>query len=215
MERISKRVSEYLSSNPCAISALQSGIVNYSSLARFLMRELKTQNFNAILAALKRYPEKNPSLESSYRAALRESRLEAYYSISNITVRNSTDNLSRIVSIYQEIFSAGGKIRIVQGSQGIVIVVDKKNAELAKSKFHESDVLSIRDGLGELVVISPLVIENLRGYVAYISTALAVNGVNVYQVAAFYNDITYIMDEKYMNTAIAVISRMTSAESKD
>jgi hypothetical protein len=39
--------------------------------------------------------------------------------------------------------------------------------------------------------------------------------VNVYQVAAFYNDITYIMDEKYMNTAIAVISRMTSAESKD
>ncbi|MGC8645170.1 MAG: DUF7523 family protein [Thermoplasmata archaeon] len=210
MERISKRVSEYLSSNPCAISALQSGIVNYNSLARFLMKELKTHNFNAILAALKRYPEQNPSLESSYRSALRESRLEAYYSISNITVRNSTENLSEIASIYRDIFSSGGKIRIVQGSQGIVVVVDRKNAELVKSKFQESEVLSFRDGLGELVVVSPLIIENLRGYVAYISTALAINGVNVYQVAAFYNDITYIMDEKYMNTAISVISRMTS-----
>ncbi|MEM4213161.1 MAG: ACT domain-containing protein [Thermoplasmatales archaeon] len=215
MERISKRVSEYLSSNPCAISALQSGIVNYSSLARFLMKELKTENFNAILAALKRYPEKNPSLESSYKSALRESRLEAYYSICNLTVKNSVDNLTRLVEAYGEIYSSGGKIRIVQGSQGIVIVVDKRNVELIRSKFQEADILSFRESLGELVVISPLIIENLRGYVAYISTALAVNGVNVYQVAAFYNDITYIMDEKYMTTAISVLSKMTSGSIQD
>ncbi|MEM0127704.1 MAG: hypothetical protein QXU18_12975 [Thermoplasmatales archaeon] len=215
MERISKRVSEYLSSNPCAISALQSGIVNYSSLARFLMKELKTENFNAILAALKRYPEQNPSSESSYKSALRESRLEAYYSICNLTVRNSVDNLSRLVAAYNEIYSSGGKIRIVQGSQGIVIVVDKRNVELIRSKFQEADILSLRESLGELVVISPLIIENLRGYVAYISTALAVNGVNVYQVAAFYNDITYIMDERYMTTAISVLSKMTSGATQD
>ncbi|MEM0141129.1 MAG: ACT domain-containing protein [Thermoplasmatales archaeon] len=215
MERISKRVSEYLSSNPCAISALQSGIVNYSSLTRFLMKELKTHNFNAILAALKRYPEQNPSLESSYRLALKESRIEAYYSMSNVTIRNSVENLSKALAIYNEIFSSGGKIRIVQGSQGIVVVVDKKNAEFLRSKFQESEILSFRDALGELVVISPLIIENLRGYVAYISTALAVNGVNVYQVAAFYNDITYIMDEKYMTTAISVLSKMTSGGNQD
>ncbi|MEM1614292.1 MAG: ACT domain-containing protein, partial [Thermoplasmatales archaeon] len=116
---------------------------------------------------------------------------------------------------YGEIYSSGGKIRIVQGSQGIVIVVDKRNVELIRSKFQEADILSFRESLGELVVISPLIIENLRGYVAYISTALAVNGVNVYQVAAFYNDITYIMDEKYMTTAISVLSKMTSGSSQD
>jgi hypothetical protein len=212
MERISRRVSEYLSSNPCALSALQEGVVNYSSLARFLMKQLKTQNFNAVLAALKRYPEKNPSLESSYRSALNESRVEAYYSINNLTVRNSAENFVRVAEIYRGIYGGGGKIRVVQGSQGIVIVIDKKNTSEVRKHFPPDDILSFRENLGELVVISPLIIESLRGYVAYISSILAVNGINVYQVAAFYNDITYIMDERYMDTAVKVIAKLTSGK---
>jgi hypothetical protein len=215
MERISRRVSEYLSSNPCALNALQEGVVNYSSLARFLMKQLKTQNFNAVLAALKRYPEKNPSLESSYRSALNESRIEAYYSINNLTLRNSAENFVKVAEIYKEIYEAGGKIRVVQGSQGIVIVIDKKNTAEVKRQFLPKDILSFREDLGELVVISPLIIENLRGYVAFISLILAVNGINVYQVAAFYNDITYIMDEKYMDSAVKVIAKLTSGKPTD
>lgn len=210
MERISKRVSEYLSSNPCAMNALQIGIVNYSSLARFLMKQLKTQKYNAVLAAVKRYPETNPSLESEYKSALKESRMEAYYSINNITLRNSPKNFEKVSGIYNQIFQKGGRIRIVQGSQGIVIVTDKKNAPEIAKQFPIEEILSIRDNLGELVIISPLIIETLRGYVAYISSILAVNGINVYQVAAFYNDITYIMDEKYMAYAVGVITVLTS-----
>lgn len=213
MERISRRVSEYLSSNPCAMDSLRSGIVNYSSLARFLMKQLKTQNFNAVLAAIKRYPERNPSLESSYRSALIESRIEAYYSINNITIRNSPENFTKVSKIYRDIYGTGGKIRIVQGSQGIVIVIDKKNTQGVKNQFSPAEILSIREGLGELVIVSPLVIEELRGYVAYVSSILAVNGINVHQVASFYNDLTFIMDEKYMSVALNVISKLTSGNS--
>ena len=215
MERISRRVSEYLSSNPCAMDALQSGIVNYSSLAMYLMKQLKTQNFNAVLAAIKRYPERNPSLESAYKSALNESRIEAFYSMTNLTVRNSAENFEKVSNIYSEIFGSGGKIRIVQGSQGIVIVVDKKNTPVVRKQFPTEEILSFRDDLGELVVISPLIIEKLRGYVAYISSILAVNGINVYQVASFYNDVTYIMDEKYMNSAVSVITKLTAGKKAD
>lgn len=210
MERISKRVSEYLSSNPCAMESLQSGIVNYSSLARYLMKQLKTQNFNAVLAAIKRYPERNPSLESAYRSALVESRIEAFYSMTNLTVRNSVDNFVKVSRIYSDIYGSGGKIRVVQGSQGIVMVIDKKNTPEVRKKFSADEVLSFRDNLAELVVISPLIIEKLRGYVAYISTILAINGINVYQVASFYNDVTYIMDEEYMDAAVRVMTKLTS-----
>ncbi|EQB65216.1 MAG: aspartokinase beta subunit [Thermoplasmatales archaeon I-plasma] len=210
MERISKRVSEYLSSNPCAMESLQSGIVNYSSLARYLMKQLKTQNFNAVLAAIKRYPERNPSLESAYRSALVESRIEAFYSMTNLTVRNSVDNFVKVSRIYADIYGSGGKIRVVQGSQGIVMVIDKKNTPEVRKKFSSDEILSFRDNLAELVVISPLIIEKLRGYVAYISTILAINGINVYQVASFYNDVTYIMDEEYMDSAVRVMTKLTS-----
>ncbi len=212
MERISKRVSEYLSSNPCAMDSLQSGIVNYSSLARYLMKQLKTQNFSAVLAAIKRYPERNPSLESAYKSALSESRIEAFYSITNLTVRNSVDNFVKVSKIYAGIYGSGGKIRVVQGSQGIVMVIDRKNTPEVRKQFPAEEVLSFREDLAELVVISPLIIEKLRGYVAYISTVLAINGINVYQVASFYNDVTYIMDEKYMDSAVKVISRLTSGQ---
>ncbi len=215
MERISRRVSEYLSSNPWAMESLKSGIVNYSSLARYVMKELKTQNFNAVLAAIKRYPERNPTLESAYKSALSESRIEAYYSITNLTVRNSSENFIRASRIYTEIFGSGGRIRVVQGSQGIVMVIDKKNAPDVRKHFPSEDILSFRDNLGELVVISPLIIEKLRGYVAYISTILAINGINVYQVAAFYNDITFIMDEKLMNSAVGVMTKLTSGKKTD
>ena len=210
MERISKRVSEYLSSNPCAMESLQSAIVNYSSLARYLMKQLKTQNFNAVLAAIKRYPERNPSLESAYRSALIESRIEAFYSMTNLTVRNSVDNFVKVSRIYADIFGSGGKIRVVQGSQGIVMVIDKKNTPEVRKKFSSDEILSFRDNLAELVVISPLIIEKLRGYVAYISAILAINGINVYQVASFYNDVTYIMDEEYMDSAVRVMTKLTS-----
>lgn len=212
MERISGRVSEYLSSNPCAMNALQLGIVNYSSLARFLMRQLKTQKYAAVLAAIKRYPETNPSLESSYKSALNESKIEAYYSISNITIINSQDNFVRVGLIYKKIFGSGGKIRIVQGSQGLVIIVDKKNLPTILKEFSNNEVLSVRENLGELVIISPLIIEKLRGYVAYISSMLAVYGINVYQVASFYNDVTYIMEEKFMVPAIKVLSKLTAGQ---
>ncbi len=215
MERISRRVSEYLSSNPWAMESLKSGIVNYSSLARYVMKELKTQNFNAVLAAIKRYPERNPTLESAYKSALSESRIEAYYSITNLTIRNSSENFIKVSKIYSEIFESGGRIRVVQGSQGIVLVIDKKNAPDVRKLFPPDDILSFRDNLGELVVISPLIIEKLRGYVAYISTILAINGINVYQVAAFYNDITFIMDEKLMNSAVGVMTKLTSGMKTD
>lgn len=210
MERISKRVSEYLSSNPCILYALQEEVVNYSSLARTVMRELNTQKFNAVLAALKRYPESNPSLESEYKKALLKSRLEAYYSISNITVRNSPSNFIKVSDAYRDIYEKGGRIRIVQGSQGIVIITDKNNVDSIRSNFHDHEIISERDNLGELIIVSPLEIENLRGYVAYLSSIIAINGINVYQIAAFYNDITYIMDEKYMQTALNIFSRLVS-----
>ncbi|MCL6003223.1 MAG: ACT domain-containing protein [Candidatus Thermoplasmatota archaeon] len=215
MERISRRVSEYLSSNPCAMDSLQSGIVNYSSLARYLMKQLKTQNFSAVLAAIKRYPERNPSLESAYKTALNESRIEAFYSMTNLTVRNSATNFLKVSNIYSDIYGSGGKVRVVQGSQGIVIVIDKKNTPDVRKKFPPEEVLSFREDLAELVVISPLIIEKLRGYVAYISTILAINGINVYQVASFYNDVTYIMDEKYMDSAVKVVTRLTSGKKID
>jgi hypothetical protein len=192
------------------MESLQSGIVNYSSLARYLMKQLKTQNFNAVLAAIKRYPERNPSLESAYRSALVESRIEAFYSMTNLTVRNSVDNFVKVSRIYADIYGSGGKIRVVQGSQGIVMVIDKKNTPEVRKKFSSDEILSFRDNLAELVVISPLIIEKLRGYVAYISTILAINGINVYQVASFYNDVTYIMDEEYMDSAVRVMTKLTS-----
>lgn len=213
MERISKRVSEYLSSNPCILDALQGGFVNYSSLARVVMKELNTQKFNAVLAALKRYPESNPSLESEYRKALLKSRLEAYYSISNITIRNSPSNFLKVSDAYRDIYEKGGRIRIVQGSQGIVIITDKNNVESIKTNFDNHEIISERDNLGELIIVSPLEIENLRGYVAYLSSIIAVNGINVYQVASFYNDITYILDERYMQTALNIFSRLVSPNS--
>lgn len=213
MERISRRVAEYLSSNPCAMDSLQSGIVNYSSLARYLMKQLKTQNFTAVLAAIKRFPERNPSLESAYKSALVESRIEAFYSLTNLTVRNSAENFVKVSRIYGDIYGSGGKIRVVQGSQGIVLVIDKKNTPEVKRRFPTEEVLSFRENLAELVVISPLIIEELRGYVAYISTILAINGINVYQVASFYNDVTFIMDERYMDSGVKVITRLTSGKS--
>ncbi|MCL4412956.1 MAG: ACT domain-containing protein [Candidatus Thermoplasmatota archaeon] len=208
MERISSRVAEYLSSNPCTLHALQDGVVNYSSLARVVMKKLNTQKFNAVLAALKRYPEFNPSLESQYRGALIRSRLEAYYSIINITVRNSPENFQKTSEVYRQIFEKGGRIRVIQGSQGIVMITDKNNIGDIFEKFGSLDILSERYDLGELVIVSPLEIENLRGYVAYISSIISVNGINVYQIASFYNDITYIMDERFMTQAINIFSRL-------
>ncbi len=210
MEKISKRVSEYLSTNPCILQAVQLGVVNTSSLARYIMKEIGTQKYNAVVAALKRYPQHNPSLESEYRKILRQSRIEAYFSISNITVKNTPEVFDKLSNLYKSIVELGGKFRAIQGVQGTVIVVDSGNMNRVMDVFGQN-VLSVKGDLGELVIISPEVIQDIRGYVAYISSILASNGINIYQIASFYTDLTFIMEEKFMNLGLSILSRLSQS----
>lgn len=211
MEKISKRVSEYLSTNPCILQAVQLGIVNSSSLARYVMKEIGTQKYNAVVVALKRYPQHNPSLESEYKKILQQSRIEAYFSIANITVRNTPDIFDRLSKLYKNIIELGGRFRVVQGVQGTVIVVDSGNVKRVIDTFGEN-VINSKEDLAELVIISPEVIQEIRGYVAYISSILASNGINIYQVASFYTDLTFIMDEKYLNLGLSMLSKLAKPE---
>ena len=52
---ISEEVRAYIERNPHIIRALNEEVINYSALARKIMEETGLENFQAIIAALKRY----------------------------------------------------------------------------------------------------------------------------------------------------------------
>ena len=204
MVSISSTVRQYIYRNPTIKDALMMGIVNYSSLARKIMNEMKINNFEAVETALKRIPKiEKDSVD--IKKALKNSKIETITGVSYIVLKSSSENIKKAASLLSSIVKDYNQYRMIQGIQGTVVVIDDHEFEKIVSNFQRGEIIEKRRGLGEIIITSREDITFIKGYVAYVSNVLAVNDINLLQLVSFYTDITVIIDTKDMAKAFNVL----------
>lgn len=204
MTSISSTVRQYIYRNPTIKDALMMGIVNYSSLARKIMNEMKINNFEAVETALKRIPKiEKDSVD--IKKALKTSKIETITGVSYIVLKSSSENIKKAASLLSSIVKDYNQYRMIQGIQGTVVVIDDHEFEKIVSNFQRGEIIEKRRGLGEIIITSREDITFIKGYVAYVSNVLAVNDINLLQLVSFYTDITVIIDTKDMAKAFNVL----------
>ncbi|WP_297216078.1 ACT domain-containing protein [Thermoplasma sp.] len=201
---ISEEVRAYIERNPHIMRALNEEVINYSALARKIMEETGLENFQAIIAALKRY--RAPASDIDHSSILSRSSVEMYTNISVVILKPKNENVKMVLNNAERSMLNYSRFRIIQGVQGAVVVINDNDLDRIMRGIPKSEIISVDRKLAEIVITSPQTITYTRGYVAHLSSLLAYHGINVVQLVSFYTDVTFILESKDLTASFSIIS---------
>ena len=176
---VAQNVRNHLRNKPYLLEALEKGIVNLSELARQIQKELKTEDTSAIKAALRRYSE-----ELQKHKQKREEKVLHLLSRSSIAVYDR-----------KSVMITGKEISSKRGMK--VDLLDKFVYLLDRNELPERiNALVKHDNCTMIVVHSPEELEATPGVVAFLTTLLAEQGVNIVEFISCWTQTIIVIEKK-------------------
>ncbi len=215
-ESIAEQTRIYIDAHPSIKDCISKDLVNYSSLARLIMKETGIKNEEAVMIACRRYAVKlgRQDHEKDILRVLRNSRLELKTKICIITAKNDWTVLHRLETIFKKLLNEKAIMQVIQAAHAITIIADDKLKGEVLSAVGQENVLKIRQNLVEIAVKSPERIAETSGVFAFLANNLAEGGINVLETVSVYTDSVFIVDEADMIQAYSILSRSIEAAEK-
>jgi len=188
---VAQSVRNHLRNKPYLLEALEKGIVNLSELSRQIQKELKTSNTPAVKAALRRY-----AMDLQKHKQKREERVLQVLKRSGITV---FDKKAVIITSKELETSSGMKVDLL-GKH--VYLLDK--GELPE----RVSTLVKHDNCTMIVVHSPEELEATPGVVAFLTTLLAEQNVNMIEFISCWTETIIVVEKKDSLKTYEVLSNI-------
>lgn len=206
---ITKITNEYINNHPSIRDCIKKKAINYSALARIILKEAKLtkENFDAIVIACRRYAEKESRLdiqEEQIIRILKSSKLEVKTKIA-VAILYKTANTEKLLSLEREAKKSAENFHLIEGTNSITILLPQELLGKLKKLFKYS-ILKIHPELVELIVKSPKEIEFTHGLVAYLSSLLAEHNINIVELASCWTDTIIVIEEEDLSNALKVLS---------
>jgi hypothetical protein len=179
MTTTAENVRTYLRNKPYLLEALEKGIVNLSELSRQIQEELKTSNTTATKAALRRF-----AVELQKRKQKREEKVLQILKRSVIAVYDR----KAVIITAKEIAAKNGMKVDLPGK--FVYLLDR--ADLPE----RITTLIKHDNCTMIVVNSPEELEATVGVVAFLTTLLAEQNVNIVEFISCWTETIIVVDKK-------------------
>jgi len=171
------------------------GIVNYTALARYIESDVnkivdRKVSIDAIKMALIRFSEKiceaHESMYERARLVVEKSSLELKSDICVVTIRREAVmmNMERVAKL-------AAKTRFFQMTQGLksfTIAISREDLDELIEIVGRENVEDLQLDQVAILIVSPMEIINTPGVVAFISTVLALNGINITHIVSCYRD---------------------------
>lgn len=177
---IARDVRNYLKNKPYILEALEKDIVNLSKLARQIQSEFKIKNLSAIKAGLRRFSE-----EAKKHKHKREERVLRLLKKSVMTVY---DGNSIVITSGQKDIKEKVKVNL---KDSVVYLLDK--VELPRIT---KDVLKKNENCTTIIIKSPKEIETTPGVVAFLTSLLSEQNVNMIEFISCWTKTIIVIDRK-------------------
>lgn len=192
-QSIAQQVRETIQMRPSLLDALNMKIVNYSALARILKEEIGEGSLEAVKAAVIRVAD-----EISEDRYLRE---EAVLSILKDTKVRLQDKIGVVIS---SIRLDTPHIVTAHLTDQYVYIVDQtmmKNQIPEKAQFQKN--------LVALILLSPPMVEETPGFVAFITQLLASRNINIVEFISCSTNTIIILDASQALQAFSLLQNYT------
>jgi len=190
---IAQQVRETIQMRPSLLDALNMKIVNYSALARILQEEIGEGSLEAVKAAVIRVAD-----EISEDRYLRE---EAVLSILKDTKVRLQDKIGVVISSIRLDIP---HIVTAHLTDQFVYIVDQtmmKNQIPEKAQFQKN--------LVALILLSPPMVEETPGFVAFITQLLASRNINIVEFISCSTNTIIILDGSQALQAFSLLQNYT------
>ena len=188
---IAQNVRNHLQNKPYLLEALEKGIVNLSELSRQIQEELKIENMSAIKAALRRFSE-----ELQKHKQKREEKVLQVLKRSSIAVY---DRKSVMITAKEINTKTGMKVDLIGK---IVYLLDRGALP------ERVNALVKHDNCTMIVIHSPEELEATPGVVAFLTTSLAEQSVNIIEFISCWTETIIVVERKDSLKAYEVLSNL-------
>ncbi len=200
----------YIDRHPSIRDCISKDLVNYSSLARLIMKDIGIKNEEAILAASRRYAMKlaKTDAEGSIIRLFEQSRLELKTRISIVVAKNEWIVLKNLDEVVKKFLSEKSTMQVLQSTNAITVISEDKHLPAIARAIGEDHVIMVRENLAEITVKSPPAIEETPGAFTYLMTMLSEQGINLVEAVSCYTDTIFIVSREDMMPAFDILSKV-------
>ena len=212
---ISRQVEGYINSHPSIKDCVKNGLVNYSALSRQIMAKLgiPKNNFDAVLIACRRrYGKLKKQQEGSEERVLRivrGSKLE----IKNrriVIVLEKGISQSSLARLENKIKGRGESLTVVEGSSSTTLVTSEEFAADIMNNFGNQTIKTSKN-LVEVIMKSPRGIESTPGVLAYLTSLLSENDVNLVEAMSCWTETLFVVEESNIPIVMKIFGSGKSA----
>lgn len=200
---VSNAVRKIITTHPSLLDCIKLGVVNYSSLARLIVDEVKMVgdfkevNSNAVKMSLIRFSEMLKSrrtIDEVIRKVLAGTTIELQTDLKLITLRKEVV-FSRMRD-FMPIITQARFFQLTQGTKTFTMIVsDDVGREVIKF-FGKEFIEEVINDQSAIILISPKDIITVPGVIAYITSLLSWHGINITQVISCYVDTILVLERK-------------------
>jgi aspartokinase len=213
---LAEKTRFYIDSHPSIKDCVSKGLINYSSLARLIMKEMDIDNEEAVMIACRRYASRlsvTSEHEMSILRILKDSRLEMRTKTCIVTAKNDWTVLHKMDNLFKDLWNENSIMQCVQSASAVTIIADKMLKERIMDTVGRFNIIKVREDLVEIAVKSPEKIVDTSGVIAYLITNLSDAGINIEETVSCHTDTIFIVGEEDMIDAYAVLTKcIQSAE---
>ncbi len=216
MKTIASTVAEYIKTKPYLSSALSDGIINLTSLARTIQKDIeertkKPVKSGAIVMALKRISDTADFVQTkqiikvlrNLGAITVRSALVDYSFLISETLLIAQSNLLKSIEDKKEVFYTS-----FRGVSESNIIVSQNIAPLVDQLFKSETCFSKTENLSSITLKLPSENVTIPGIYYFIFQRLSWEGVNINEVISTSNEFTILMHEDQVDTAFSVIKNL-------
>ena len=209
-ESVAERTRAYIDAHPSIKDCISKDLINYSSLARQIMKDRGIKNEEAVMIACRRYAVKlaKRDHERDILRILAGSRLEVKTKICIVTAKNDWTVLQRLGTVFQKLINEKAIMQVIQGAQAITVIADEKLKSEVVNAVGRENILKVRQDLVEITVKSPERIVETSGVFAFLASNLAENNVNVVETVSCYTDTIFIVNEADMIYGYSLLTKI-------
>jgi hypothetical protein len=202
---------EYIDTRPSVRDCLALGIMNYTLLARRIMDELGLKNEEAVTVACRRYQmelEKKETHQSAIQDLLAESAIELKNKVAVLVLRGDYEVVETLMGVLPRLMLGRGPMQVIMSHESVTMITEEKKLDEVLKLVEKGDVDRQSKDLAQIVVKSPVKIEEVSGVLAYLSGILAEYGINIVEAYSCYPDTVFIVSEKEVMRAYGILSKI-------
>lgn len=195
---VTRQVQTYVSKRPSLRACLAQGLINYSSVAREICRELRLQKFDAVVAALRRLSVRVRKEQGKHgREVLKVLRKAKVHIQGNmiVLVFMRPRDIDPIVALQKQVRKGRGDFTILDGEDALVVITNEVHEEECIAAFG-SKVLKSSSSVAQIILICDERIETTPGVTAFVYGRLAEHGINILEERSCWTDLMFVVHQK-------------------